>query len=267
MIVGEKVLQLRNVIRNILKRFTQGSAKVDVISQTAPPAVVAHSELVSFVKQIPCFEERIEFLGQFEYSGNLGKWATKVPSQKLTNNHMEQEASFPKSHSQKVHYGCGNNLLNDWVNVDLFQSDASQYRQCNLLEKHPFPDESISFGFAEDLLEHFSQAESILFLSEIRRTLVKGGVLRLSYPSLEGVLNKHYFPVDEARVRNGEFEAYIFWDHIHFYSNEELKLVAHHLGFQSVEFVSYGESSHPELCGLDTRSGQIGLNAYVELTK
>ena len=70
-----------------------------------------------------------------------------------------------------------------------------------------------------------------------------------------------------ADVRRGEFEAYSFWDHIHFYSTDELVLVAKHLGFKQVTFVEYGKSEHAELAGLDTRSTQIGLNTYAELTK
>lgn len=267
-IIGSgRVFSLKNRICNFLRKLNKGTKKISEVPNTDPPTSMTHPELVRLTKPIPSWDKKIEFFKQFEYSAALGKWVVTTLQERQTSEKPESTISFYSGSLHKVNYGCGSNLLDGWLNVDLYPGDASHYMQLDLLDKHPFSDKSISFGFAEDLLEHFSQAQSILFMNEISRTFVKGGVLRLSYPSLEGVLKKHYFPSDEARVRNGEFEAYVFWDHIHFYSNEELRLLAQHLGFQNVEFVTYGESRYPELCGLDTRYDQIGLNAYVELTK
>ncbi len=167
----------------------------------------------------------------------------------------------------KVHYGCGDNIVPGWLNVDLYESETEGYRRVDLLEKHPFDNNSVLFGFSEDMLEHLNQAESIFFLSEIYRTLAPTGVFRLSFPGLEGVLQKHYTPATETRVREGESEAFSFWDHIHFYSREELRTVTTHLGFTEVKFVEYGKSDFPELSNMDTRAHQIGLNTYAELMK
>ena len=135
----------------------------------------------------------------------------------------------------------------------------------NLVEKHPFNSDIFQFGFCEDFLEHLAQEDSIYFLSEVFRTFKKGGVLRLSFPGLEGVLQKHYDNKNDYVA--GKFEAYIFWDHLHFYSKEELILVAKHIGFSEIKFVAYGKSDYKQLCNLDSREDQIGLNTYVELTK
>jgi hypothetical protein len=43
--------------------------------------------------------------------------------------------------------------------------------------------------------------------------------------------------------------------------------ISNHLGFKQTAFVDYGRSETPGLAGLDTRSTQIGLNTYAELTK
>jgi hypothetical protein len=43
--------------------------------------------------------------------------------------------------------------------------------------------------------------------------------------------------------------------------------IAMYLGFKQTTFVEYRKSEHPALAGLDTRSTQIGLNTYAELTK
>jgi predicted SAM-dependent methyltransferase len=225
--------------------------------------------MVGHLAGIPHWERKIELADRYHYSKDEGLWIDKArpligdgETGRVAGATADVSGGFTR-----INYGCGGNLLDGWLNVDLFPSFAPNYRSVNLLDKHPFRDGTFEFAFSEDVLEHLNQAESIFFLSEIHRTLAPGGVLRLSFPGLEGVLARHYSPMSESAVRRGELEAYSFWDHIHFYSRAELDLVARHVGFTSVTFVEYGTSEHPELAGLDTRATQIGLNTYAELAK
>jgi predicted SAM-dependent methyltransferase len=182
--------------------------------------------------------------------------------------------NLPEPLPDRVHYGCGNNILPGWLNVDGMTSSypggigaASRTFRVDLRGEHPFPDQAFRFAYAEDFLEHLTQADSILFLAEALRTLEDGGVLRLSFPGLEGVLAKHYPDPSRATVQRAKVEAYEMWGHEHFYSLDSLALVAKHLGFRSLVSEAYGRSEHPELRGLETRDGQIGLNLNVELTR
>lgn len=231
------------------------------------PARASQRELVNLLREFPLWEKKIEVYNGFEYDTEAGVWVNKTGG---TTHHDEpSDTTRAKIFSDydKVNYGCGGTIMPGWLNADLFHSEQEDYHFVDLLAKHPFADNSIRLGFSEDVLEHLTQAESIFFLSEIHRAMQTGGVMRLSFPGLEGVLKQHYTPYSETRVREGEFEAYAFWDHIHFYSKEELRLVAEHIGFSKIEFVEYGKSTIPELSGLDTRENQIGLNTYAELTK
>ena len=160
-------------------------------------------------------------------------------------------------------------LGEDWLNVDLAKGHdgVSNYLYVNLIEIHPFQDETFQYAFGEDFLEHLSQSESILFLTEAFRSLKRGGVLRLSFPGLEGVLKKHYTPTSYEVAKLAISEAYTMWGHHHFYSKGELELVACHLGFSEVHFCKYGESIHEALSGIDSRSHQPTLNTYAELIK
>jgi SAM-dependent methyltransferase len=218
----------------------------------------SHRQLVNHLTRIPSWQDKIRFHKEFVYNQPAGVWAR---GRRLANNLPTVEPYA------KVHYGCGPVLLDGWLNVDELPSDAAGYMIVNLLEKHPFPNNSVQFGYAQDVLEHFDQAQSMFFLSEVCRTLSPGGVMRLSFPGLEGVLLKHYSPPTEANVRTGEIDAYSVWDHLHFYSNGELELVSKHLGFSGFRLVNFGQSEHPELRNLDTRTEQLGLNTYAELTK
>ncbi|MEE9543602.1 MAG: methyltransferase domain-containing protein [Thermodesulfobacteriota bacterium] len=170
----------------------------------------------------------------------------------------------------KAHYGCGKYLFGaGWVNIDMFECNDPEkvYMPANLVYKHPFPSETFNFAFAEDFLEHLDQSASLIFLSEAFRTLRPGGVIRLSFPGLRGVLRRHYRSGDYDGASVGEREAYTMWGHRHFYCEESLSIVAQHIGFSDVEFVEYGESIFEELSGLDTREDQKDLNIYVELKK
>jgi predicted SAM-dependent methyltransferase len=172
---------------------------------------------------------------------------------------------------KKIHYACGFQMLEGWLNVDaelLFKTQPGyKCETVNLVGPHPFPDNWFEYGFCEDFLEHINQSDSMIFLAEAFRTLKTGGVLRLSFPGLEGVLKRHYKGQAYETYRKGKTDAYISWDHVHFYSREELTLVCKHIGFKDIKFVKYGESTHDALKGLDHREEQKDLNIYVELTK
>jgi predicted SAM-dependent methyltransferase len=137
----------------------------------------------------------------------------------------------------------------------------------DLTGRHVFPSDFFQFAFAEDFLEHLDQAESLIFLAETFRTLRAGGVLRLSFPGLQGVLRRHYRSSDWQGCVAGRYEAFSKWEHKHFFCEESLALVARHLGFSTVRFLEYGTSDHDELRDLDYRSDQKDLNIYAELTK
>ena len=172
---------------------------------------------------------------------------------------------------KRIHYACGFNMLEGWLNVDaelLFKTQPGfACENVNLVAPHPFPDDWFEFGFCEDFLEHLNQSDSMIFLSEAYRTFKTGGVLRLSFPGLEGVLARHYKAPAYDGYAEGKNEAYTIWEHVHFYSREELSLVCRHIGFRDIKFVGYGESGHAPLTGLDHREEQKDLNIYVELTK
>ncbi len=124
----------------------------------------------------------------------------------------------------RIQYASADKLMPGWLNVDLAPEahirhvctvDAI-YRCVNLVQPHPFADDTFEYGFGEDFLEHLEQDEAIIFLCEAYRTLKPGGVLRLSTPSLEGVLVKHYQTSDYGGAVMGQHEAYRMWGHLHF---------------------------------------------------
>lgn len=179
--------------------------------------------------------------------------------------------------TDRIHYGCGKNILAGWLNVDGFDESypdgaiesgiAENIFCCNLADRHPFPENYFRFGFCEDFIEHMDQADSLIFLEEAYRTFAPGGVLRLSFPGFENVLKKHFNRADFDTFAAAKRDAYSMWTHKHFYCKEALSIAARHIGFREIRFVDYGISDYSELNGLDTRPEQKNLNIYAELSK
>ena len=165
---------------------------------------------------------------------------------------------------EQIHYGCGRNYLPGWLNVDIIATGPENYMYVDLASRHPFPDNSFQFGFSEDFIEHIDQASSLLFLEEAHRTLRTGGVLRLTFPVLDAVLEKHFSSICYEGFLKGKVEAFDSYGHIHFYSRDSLALVANHIGFD-MEVVECGASKYSQLEGINTRTDHVNL--HVELTK
>jgi predicted SAM-dependent methyltransferase len=176
------------------------------------------------------------------------------------------------SEIRKVNYGCGVSPLNGWINVDIMpankiERNGSIYYQMDLTKQHPFPDNSFEFAFAEDFIEHLSQVDSIIFLTEIYRTLQKNGALRLSFPGFSNVLALHFSEISYDQAKKMKAEAYTKHSHKHFFCFEELRQLCQHIGFSDIKSVEYGKSNYPELRSLDTRLNQKGVNILVEIVK
>jgi SAM-dependent methyltransferase len=172
-----------------LKRLIRQAAPV--VAERIPPAALvvaeraSQRELLSALEGIPYWEDKIARYKNYEYQSPSGTWA--FPSAPIA-------PPIELFSVDRVNYGCGGTILKGWLNVDLFPFDDPDYRMVNLIEKHPFADNSVSFGYSEDMLEHLTQSQSIFLIAEIYRTLKPGGVMRFSFPGLEGVLNRHYTP-------------------------------------------------------------------------
>ena len=89
----------------------------------------------------------------------------------------------------RLNVGCGNNVISDWINIDLAKRPGVLYWDCR--RSLPFDDASVAVIFAEHVFEHFDHDASSRFLSECRRCLEPGGVLRIVVPDA-GMYLDHY---------------------------------------------------------------------------
>ena len=112
----------------------------------------------------------------------------------------------------KLHFGCGPRVLKGWVNIDLKYEPCENYlkyygdryypkeirgdksdlyafdvTKCGL----PLPNNCVDVVFHEDFLEHLSQQEQIVFLTETFRVLKPEAIHRVNTPNLIHSMRDH----------------------------------------------------------------------------
>jgi predicted SAM-dependent methyltransferase len=87
-----------------------------------------------------------------------------------------------------LHLGCGENVLDGFLNLDFLPHDA-RVAEWDLLDPWPAPwPRPASGAFSEDTLEHFFLAEQLYILCELNGALAPGAVARTLMPSFARLL-------------------------------------------------------------------------------
>lgn len=162
----------------------------------------------------------------------------------------------------KLHVGCGNNLLNGWINADIsLKSDLIIFMQKRL----PFRKNSLKNIYCEHVLEHVSYDTAVFFLKEVHRTLQVRGIIRIAMPDLDDLIDGYQndwkrfdwlswpdfsFIKTRAEMINIAFR---WWGHQHLYNKEELARALIEAGFTTFNFVERNQSIFEALRGLETR--------------
>lgn len=95
----------------------------------------------------------------------------------------------------KIHLGCGNNLLDGYLNIDKYVK-ADGVMNLDIFNL-PFDDGEAELVLAEHLVEHLSFDEERKFFYEMFRILKPNGVLKIEVPDFEWVVEKFIESRDE----------------------------------------------------------------------
>jgi predicted SAM-dependent methyltransferase len=79
----------------------------------------------------------------------------------------------------KLHFGCGDDVRNGWINIDLCPAADIQLDARRAL---PFSGHSATIIYSEHFVEHLELQDARRFLSECHRVLAEGGRLSISVP-------------------------------------------------------------------------------------
>ncbi len=121
---------------------------------------------------------------------------------------------------------------------------------------------NLDYAYSEHFIEHITKKDAARLLADVHRALRPGGVLRLSTPDLEELVNVYLNgPLDEwedvswvsASRRALLNEGMRSWGHLYLYDFEELASLLAEVGFDSIERVNWRESTHQELTALECR--------------
>jgi len=166
----------------------------------------------------------------------------------------------------RVNIGSGPTPLAGWLNGEPWPSKETVC--IDAYKRLPFKDSSVQFINCEHLVEHLGYKECQYFFKECFRALRNGGVLRISTPSLErliqlylgnGRLQTRELLAHHRKYHNSTVESTCEWfnDHMQLWGHKfifdeptsvELLRKA---GFSRTIRCEYGKSEHPELQGID----------------
>ncbi|QBQ53516.1 class I SAM-dependent methyltransferase [Nitrosococcus wardiae] len=176
----------------------------------------------------------------------------------------------------KINFGCGQEKLEGWINVDL---DAS-YRPevvADLSANMPFQTACAGLMYSEDFIVQLDLDSAYLFLRECHRVLKPGGIIRLLTPDLEK-LTRAYLYEPEWLVATWKqfvgiplktqsacevFNLGIRLAGQFHYDRKTLTGILNECGFHAKE-VNYRQSEAPELRGLDLRRPDESISMYFD---
>jgi predicted SAM-dependent methyltransferase len=164
---------------------------------------------------------------------------------------------------------------------------AAYFTELDISEPLPFEDASVEWAYAEHLIEHVSLSVGIGWLTEVRRILEPGGLLRLTTPDLrvyaqsylngDNFFGKHRHRMDRSlrgiappMPTRGAFmfnQLFYVYGHRWIYDVEELRYALGEAGFDpsAVAVRAFRDGARPDVADLD----QVLRNdetMYVEVT-
>jgi predicted SAM-dependent methyltransferase len=170
---------------------------------------------------------------------------------------------------RKLHIGCGDHLLEGWLNADLFPRSADVLH-LDSTEPFPFDDEQLDYIFSEHMIEHISYAQGLQMLSECHRVLKKNGRIRISTPSLAFLIdlyraNESGLQAEYIRWATGQFvksapcshATFVInnfvrdWGHQFIYDEEILSASLRTAGFSEITRHELNQSEHEALRNLE----------------
>lgn len=176
-----------------------------------------------------------------------------------------------------LHFGCGERVLDGFINLDFIPNDA-RVTAWNLLDLWPDAMAGKADGaFSEDTLEHFFYAEQAYILCNLNRALKPGAVARTLMPSLARLIETcaDYRPAPDEFLHNtfgvetgGDAlnMGMRFSGHRWLHDMQSLTHLAAQCGFATIA-TDCAHSTVEKLCGLNIRDENNSLSFASDLCK
>jgi predicted SAM-dependent methyltransferase len=178
---------------------------------------------------------------------------------------------------KKLQIGCGKNLLDGWLNTDIYTGQGPDVAYLDATVRFPFDDATFDYVFSEHQIEHIPYPAGLFMLRECCRVLKPGGRIRIATPNLARILaiytskpteeQQHYikWSVDRHTPQTGIYSPahvintfFTSWGHAFIYDPDSLRQSMEQAGFVSVVEYPAEQSDDPHLRGIETHAREIG---------
>ena len=180
----------------------------------------------------------------------------------------------------KVHFGCGFNRLDGWINVDMDRACKPDV-VADLRQDLPFRSGAVDYIHSEDFVDQLELEGAYRFFRECHRILKENGVMRLLTPNLYEFA-KRYVDGDQGLLKLWDEQVGLpvktrslcelfnqgmrLGGHTFLYDAETLVYVLKECGFEARR-VNYRVSDERDLQSLDLRSPTTGISLYYDCYK
>lgn len=158
-------------------------------------------------------------------------------------------------HLKLLHLGCANRYYEGFINSDLRRNWKGKENkidlQMDISEPWPYEDESIDGIVSMHVLQQLSWRQLLVAISEAKRVLKKGGVMRFGCPMVE--------------IEDRSLEYILGWNNINLFSIDLLRQVFNRFKFKKFRQRGFGKSRLPVLAKVDNRKDRGTL--YFEVIK
>ncbi|HEY6141724.1 MAG TPA: methyltransferase domain-containing protein [Thermoanaerobaculia bacterium] len=173
-----------------------------------------------------------------------------------------------------LHLGCGQQVIDGWLNVDVYPSDRRVVAFDVRTGLHFLDDASIDFIYNEHFFEHFDLRGGRKLLAECRRVLRPGGRMRISMPDLDRVVRRYLAGWADGAGEFRDYRRAFFgeplldtpgellnlslrgYEHRFLYAEPDIVRMLEQSGFRNVRRVAHGVSEAAAFVGLETRSAE-----------
>jgi predicted SAM-dependent methyltransferase len=156
-------------------------------------------------------------------------------------------AYFKQNQTRKLHIGCGDNVLDGWLNSNYYP-DPSHIIHLDATESFPLGNNEFDYIFSEHMIEHIPYEDGLLMLNECFRILKPDGRIRISTPNL-------LFLVDLYKPDKSDLQLeYIKWGHSFIYDEKALRLSLEKAGFTNITKCELNQSDSDIFRNLENES-------------
>ena len=180
----------------------------------------------------------------------------------------------------KLHIGCGTLYKDGWINIDNNSDNNIEKLDINhdLSTGLPFDDLTVDYIYNEHFIEHLSREDGLKFMDECHRVLKIGGILRISCPDLDTIIDGYINDTwrEQSWVKTYHYEWIESkcqmlnlnlnetpWGHKYVYNKEELisQLVKASFNKEDIQEESFSHSLIADLKNIDTRTDGMFFEA------